>query len=121
MTKLRTIAAALFAAGTLVATSACATGYAYSPRPYDNGAYYRNVERVAYDKGFHEGVEAGEHDARSGRRYEPSRHDDWRDADEGYHRDYGDRNYYRQNFRSGFETGYAEGYRRYDDGRYRRW
>lgn len=124
MTKLRVLPAALLAVGTLAATSACTTGYAYGAygtRPYDYSGYYRNIERVAYDKGFHEGVEAGEHDARRGRRYEPSRHDDWRDADEGYRRDYGDRNFYRQNFRSGFEAGYAQGYRRYDDGRYRGW
>lgn len=119
MTRLRTLSAALLAAGTLVATSACAT-YGYSSHPYENGGYSRDVSRVAYDNGFRDGVRAGEHDARGGHRYEPSRQGDWRDADDGYHRNYGDRNFYRQNFRSGFEAGYSQGFRRYDDGRYRR-
>jgi hypothetical protein len=112
MTKLRVLPAALLAIGTLAATSACSVGYAYGPRPYENGAHYRDIERQAYDNGFREGVRAGERDGRDGRRYEPSRHDDWRDADDGYHRDYGDRNLYRRNFRGGFEAGYAQGYRR---------
>ena len=119
MTKLRILSAALLAAGTIATTSACAT-YGYAARPYDNGGPYQDIQRVAYDNGFREGVRAGEHDGRDGRRYEPSRHDDWRDADDGYHRNYGDRNWYRKNFRTGFEAGYAQGYRRSDDGRYRR-
>ena len=112
MTKLRILSAALLMAGTVAATSACAT-YGYSSRPYDNGASYRDVRRIAYDNGYREGVNAGEHDARRGRRYEPSHQGDWRDADDGYHRDYGDKNFYRQNFRSGFESGYSQGYRRF--------
>jgi len=122
MTKrLRILPAALLAVGALTATSACAT-YAYGgQRPYDRGGYYNNdIQRIAYDNGFREGVRAGEHDSRDHRRYEPSRHDDWRDGDDGYHRNYGDKNWYRRNFRSGFEAGYSQGFRRYDDGRYRR-
>ena len=120
MTKLRILSAALLAASTVAATSACAS-YGYSTRPYDNGAYSRDIERQAYDNGFRDGVRAGEHDAQSGRRYEPSNQRDWRNADDGYHRNYGDPNLYRRNFRGGFEAGYSQGYRRLDDGRNRRW
>jgi hypothetical protein len=112
MTKPRAFSAALLVLGTLTTTSACTTGYAYGPRPYDNGAYYHDVERHAYENGFREGERAGGRDARSGRRYEPSRHDDWRDGDDGYRRSYGEPQLYRRNFRNGFEAGYAQGYRR---------
>ena len=122
MKGLRLIPALALAGGVIVSTSACATGYAYSDRPiYRDGGYYREVEQRAFDNGFREGVRAGEHDARDNRRYEPQRHGDWRDADDGYRREYGDRDRYRASFRSGFESGYSQGFRRFDDGRYRRW
>jgi len=124
MRNLRFVPAAL-AIGVLTLTSACATGYAYGDRGgyRDRGYYgsYQGIERRAYDNGYREGIKAGERDGRSGRRYEPTRHDDWRDADDGYRREYGDRNFYRRNFRAGFEAGYSEAFRRYDGGRYRRW
>lgn len=116
--------AALLTVGMVMTASACAAtygpGYRYGGYGYENRRYYREVERVAYDNGFHEGLEAGEHDGRSGRRYEPYRHTDWRDSDEGYRRDYGDRDFYQRSFRSGFEAGYSQAYSRYS-GYYRRW
>jgi len=128
MTKLRFIPAAALAFGVLAVTSACATGYAYGDQGvyrdggnYGRRGYYAEIERRAYDNGFREGIKAGDNDGRRGRRYEPSRHGDWRDADDGYRREYGDHNLYRRNFRSGFEAGYSQAYRRYDYGRYRRW
>jgi hypothetical protein len=115
LTGLRYLPAALVAVGTLATAPACATygpGYRTGGYVYDQG-YSRQTERLAYDNGFREGVEAGEKDGRRNRRYEPSRHDDWRDADDGYRRGYGDREFYRRAFRSGFEAGYARGYGRY--------
>lgn len=115
--------AALLTAATLAIAPACAAtygpGYRYGGYGYDDDGGYRQVGRVAYDNGFHEGLEAGENDGRNGRRYEPYRHDDWRDADQGYRRNYGDREFYRRSFRSGFEAGYSQAYSRY--ARYRRW
>lgn len=109
-----------------VASTACATGYAYGQPTYrdpyyNNGRYAREIERRAWDNGFRDGVRAGERDGRGSRRYEPGRHDDWRDANDGYRREYGDRNFYRRSYRSGFEAGYSQAYRQYDRGRYRRW
>ena len=123
MEKALRYAAALLAVGLLVSAPACATtygpgsrygGYGYNDRDGD-----RDVARIAYHNGFHEGLEAGEKDGRGGRRFEPSRHGDWREADEGYHRNYGDRELYRRSFRNGFEAGYSQAYSRYAG--YRRW
>src|SRR5262245_14618467 len=121
----RRIVPAVAIALSALASTACATGYAYSqPRPYYD---YREMERRAYDNGFREGVRVGEHDARDNRRYEPSRHGEWRSADDGYRHEFGNRDVYRRNFRGGFEAGYSQGFRRYDrwdrydNGRNRRW
>jgi len=120
----RIIPAAVLAISAMAST-ACATGYAYGQPPYrDRGVYgrdsYREVERIAYDNGFRDGLRRGERDGRSNHRYDPTRHGDWRDADDGYRRQYGDHNLYRGSFRRGFEAGYAQAYRQYDRG-YRRW
>jgi predicted small secreted protein len=108
-----------------IASTACATGYGYGRDPYrDRGpvydqGYYRDVERRAYDYGFREGVRIGENDGRRDRRFDPSRHGEWKDANNGYRREYGDHNVYRRSYRSGFEAGYSQGYRAYARG-YRR-
>jgi len=83
----------------------------------------RAIDDRAYQFGFREGLRHGEDDARRGRRFDYSRHDDYRDADEGYRRGYGSRGAYRQEFRQGFIAGYSDGYRRYgrDGYRYPSW
>jgi hypothetical protein len=100
-------------ASTTACTATYGTGYRYGGYENEDRGRYREVERVAYNNGFHEGQEAGDQDRRSGRRYDPDRHSDWRYADEGYRRDYGDRDSYRRSFRSGFEAGYSRAYSRY--------
>jgi hypothetical protein len=118
----RLIPVAVLALST-IASNACATGYAYGQRdPYRDrdGSYARDLERRAYDNGFRDGVRAGERDGRDNRRYDPARQRDWRNADDGYRREYGDHNFYRRSFRGGFEAGYAQGYRAYGRG-YRRY
>ena len=121
MKRFRFVSAAMLV-GVLSLTSACATGYAqgvYRDRgPYDRGyGYNRNIDRVAYDNGYREGLRQGERDGRSRRRFDPTRNGDWRSADNGYRREYGDKGFYRRNFRTGFEAGYSQGFRRFD----RRW
>jgi hypothetical protein len=126
MKRFRFLKAAALTLAVAATTSACATGYAYGQGPYrdrgryDRSGYYREVERRAFDNGFREGIRRGERDGRSNRRYEPTRHSEWRDADDGFRREYGDHNLYRRNFRSGFESGYSQGYRQYARGN-RRW
>jgi hypothetical protein len=95
---------------TVAAAPACASGGSvYRGGRYGSG-YARNVERIAHQNGYHEGREAGEKDARRGRSFSIDRHNDWRDADEGYRREYGDRGFYRREFREGFRAGYSDGY-----------
>src|SRR5436190_6391080 len=94
----------LLAAGVLIGTSACATGY-YGQRP----SY--NYERVAYQNGFDRGVRNGERDARDRRAFSPSRDREYRDADWGYRREM-DRYEYQRSFRRGFEAGYNDGFNR---------
>lgn len=107
----RLIPAALISASTLAVTPACAS-QVYGYHGYDT----REMERRAYDNGYRDGVRAGEHDGRDGRVFAMERQREWRDADDGYHRDYGDREFYQRNFREGFRVGYSEGFNRYARG-----
>jgi hypothetical protein len=103
--------ALLLVAGVAVAAPACAAqtyGYGYPTR----GVYGRDIERRAYDYGYREGLEQGNNDARRNRSFSPERHGEFRDADDGYHRGDGDREFYRRAFRQGFQTGYRESFDR---------
>ena len=89
----------------------------------DAQAPYNQIRRDAYDYGYREGARAGEQDARRGERFNFEDEREYRNGDGGYHRQYGDRDRYRQTFRSGYAAGYSDGYRRYGgyngrDGRY---
>ena len=100
----------LVPAVSLFALAFAAPASAQFGRPSDRNGYYR--AGPGYDNGFREGLKEGEKDARSRDPFEFRDEGDWRDADHGYHRQYGDRNTYRRVFRDGFEAGYADGYRR---------
>jgi hypothetical protein len=96
-----------------IGTTACVSGgYSRYPSryPYPN---VRSTDDRAYSIGFDEGRNRGESDARSGRRFDYSRHGSYRNADAGY-RGYGDRSSYRELYRRGFVDGYNDGFRRYD-------
>ncbi len=93
------VAAALFSA------PACAHGYYGSDR-----APRYDVGRRAYDNGYREGLQHGERDRRDGRRFDYRRQSDYRHADEGYNRGWGDRDDYQRAYRQGFAAGYTEGY-----------
>jgi hypothetical protein len=103
----------------LAATPACAQTYGYGGygRGPDRGAA-REVERSAYDRGYREGLDQGRNDARHNRDFSPTRHSEYRNADDGYHRDFGDREFYRRTYRRGFDIGYRESFER--NIRYRR-
>jgi len=101
-------AALLIATG--FASTACAAPY-YGQR--GRGGVYRNIDQRAYDIGYREGVREGENDARRGRDYSVNRHDQYRDADDGYRRADGDREFYRRSYRQGFQTGYDQSFGRY--------
>ena len=110
MLKYRIIPAALLLIGVSLATPACAAQiYGSGPRGV---GYGRDLDRRAYDSGFREGVEEGQNDARHNRDFSYQRHNEYRDADEGYHRGDGDRDFYRRSYRQGFQAGYSESYNR---------
>jgi hypothetical protein len=105
----RLLAAGVLAAGVAIAAPACATGGYYQHR--DRGV--PEFEQRAYDNGYRDGVSHGEHDARDRREFRIDRDGDYRHADDGYHRDYGEKEFYRRAFRRGYEAGYREGFNRY--------
>jgi hypothetical protein len=107
----RSLTATLILAGTMLSTGCAAQTYRYPGG--GPGGYNREMERRGYDFGYRDGQNAGERDARTGRPFSFNRHDDWRDADNGYSRGYGDRDLYRRSFRSGFESGYTDAYNRF--------
>jgi hypothetical protein len=108
----KAVSAALIVAGLSIAAPACAS-QTYGYRGGRADRYERQFERRAFDFGYRDGVRAGERDGRSRRSFSYQRHDDWRDADQGYDRGYGNRDWYRRTYRSGFESGYADAYNRY--------
>lgn len=107
--RYRYLAATVLVLGVWTATPACAV----PTYGYRGGGYTRELERRAYDNGFREGLQEGRNDARRGRDFSYTRHDEYRDADRGSRRGDGDRDLYRRSFRQGFRTGYNEAFNRY--------
>ena len=101
-----------------VATPVSAQWGRPDPRPSYGSGPYSEVRRIAFDRGYREGVKEGEKDGRSRDPFRYQDEGDYRSGDVGYNRSYGDREFYRQAFRSGFADGYADGYRRYARGGY---
>jgi hypothetical protein len=90
-----------------------AQGWMPSAAAYANDDYrasYADAQRAAYDNGYRRGLKRGAQAARDRRPLEIERERDYRSADEGYNRSFGDRNRYRDTFRGGFAQGYREGY-----------
>ena len=97
---------------TAIAVALAAPACAQSRRTSGYG-YPAEGARVAYDRGFQEGIKEGEKDGRSrdAFRYQDER--DYQRADVGYNGRYGSLNRYQTVFREGFVDGYTQGYRRY--------
>jgi hypothetical protein len=72
----------------------------------------RGYQEPATARGYRDGYDKGQEDLRDGDRYDPVRHGDYKSADNGYEREYGSRDAYRNNYRVGFRQGYEDGYRR---------
>jgi hypothetical protein len=84
----------------------------------DDRYYSRDAGRIAYDEGYRDGAKDGSKDGRRGDRFSLRRHGDYRDADDGYRRQYGPRHLYQRAYRRGFEAGYRRGYQSRTYGRY---
>jgi flagellar biosynthesis/type III secretory pathway protein FliH len=67
------------------------------------------IQRSA--RGYSDGWEKGRDDGHDRDRYDPVRHGDYKDGDNGYERSYGSKDAYKNNYRSGFRQGYEAGYR----------
>lgn len=87
----------------------------YGPRP--DGYGRAPIVDIARGNGFEEGYRKGLEDGRDGDWPDPARHSRYRNADQGYRRDYGPRRVYQQAYRAAFEQGYADGYRETRGGR----
>jgi hypothetical protein len=85
---------------------------------YDRGPIRtRGSQEPAFARGYSDGWQQGLDDGRDRDRFDPTRHGDYKDADNGYERNYGSKDVYRNNYRTGFRQGYEAGYR--DRGGYR--
>jgi flagellar biosynthesis/type III secretory pathway protein FliH len=71
----------------------------------------RGYQEPAFARGYSDGWQQGADDGRDRDRYDPVRHGDYKDGDNGYERSYGSKDAYKNNYRSGFRQGYEEGYR----------
>jgi len=97
----------------LAAAPAQAQGWLPAQSAYasdDYRASYADAQRAAYDNGYKSGLKRGLQAARERRPLEIERERDYRSAEEGYNRTYGDRNRYRDAFRGGFTQGYRDAY-----------
>ena len=64
----------------------------------------------AYREGYDRGMRAGNEDLRRGQAFNFTDESDYRDADDGYRREYGRIDAYRTEFRRGYQDGYRVGY-----------
>jgi hypothetical protein len=86
---------------------------------YPNGGYERGYDRgygnysPAFDNGYRDGFAMGQRDSERNKAFRPSKNDWYEDADRGYNRNYGDKNFYKREYRQGFQQGYSEGYQRW--------
>ena len=128
--RVKWIAAGAVAAAALTAMPARAGvsdlifggGYDSRGRYRDYGYQRSQYARSAgFDRGYQDGVKHGRKDGDKGRSFYLARDSDYRDADNGYHREYGPRYEYSAGYRDGYQEGYRRGYGEYArgyDGRY---
>ena len=81
------------------------------PGYYDNRPAGR--ADLAYTNGFNDGYSEGQKDARDRHRFDPIAESRYRSGDHGYKDRYGNKNFYRDNYRIAFREGYERGYGRY--------
>jgi hypothetical protein len=108
-------AAALVMAAAAPARAQAGGWLGSAPAAYANDDYrtsYADAQRSAYDFGYRDGLKRGEQAARDRRGLDVERERDYRQADNGYNRSFGDRNRYRDNYRFGFAQGYRDAYNR---------
>ena len=75
------------------------------------------TNQPAYREGYERGARAGDEDLRRGQAFNFTDEGDYRDGDSGYRREYGSREWYRNEFRRGYQDGYRVAYNQSRDGR----
>lgn len=90
---------------------------------YDRGyGYDMRGMQYAHQIGYRDGARVARQDQWSGKPYQPYPRGEYRWADHGYRREFGDRGAYRERYADGYRDGYVaafRGYRRYDNDDYR--
>lgn len=82
-------------------------------RDQDDDNYSRwGYSDVAFDTGYRDGLSAGQKDWRDHKDYRPEKHDSFEDANHGYHKGYGDKSRYKEQYRKGFLRGYGDAFNR---------
>lgn len=84
---------------------------AYGQPPYAQPPYGR-YSSPGFDRGYQDGLREGQRDAYTGHSFRPTQHDNYEDADRGYHSQFGSKRIYKQNYRAGYMQGYRAGYAR---------
>ena len=83
----------------------------YGRWSYDWGNNRRtDFSGAAFNNGYRDGLDDGGKDVRKNKRFDPDDHGDYRDADNGYHGEYGSKEAYRQEYRRGYLQGYREAF-----------
>jgi hypothetical protein len=106
------MAVMLVGAGPARAQSSVFGGAAAAYANDDYRVQYGDAQRGAYENGYRAGLKRGEQALRDRRPLDIERERDYRNAEDGYNRSYGDRNRYRDTYRGGFAQGYREAYGR---------
>ena len=83
----------------------------YDPYRRDRGYY--NTFEIARQQGYSYGMNVGAMDAQRGQSYQPQRSRYFKNADQGYRSEFGNKGQYKQVFRDAFVQGYREGFQRY--------
>jgi hypothetical protein len=81
------------------------------PNRRNDVRWARGYQEPAISRGYSDGYAKGLDDGRDHDRYDAVRYKEYRSADNGYYRDYGSKDTYKNNYRDGFRQGYDEGYR----------
>jgi len=86
-----------------------------NPYPGNDNGYGRGrygYTGGAQDFGYRDGTMMGERDRRNGKDFRPEKNESYEHADHGYRREFGNKNYYKAEYRRAFVQGYQESYGR---------
>lgn len=78
--------------------------------PKGNRPYGNNIQGVAYNNGFQNGLGYGQADRNNGHSNRPTYSSTYQNGTKGYNSSYGSQTAYKNAFREGYRAGYAQGY-----------